>query len=38
MRGEIKNFTGIASPYEAPENPEVHLQTVGRETGGRNWR
>lgn len=23
--GEIKNFTGIDSPYEAPENPEIHL-------------
>ncbi|MGQ7793020.1 sulfate adenylyltransferase subunit CysN [Faunimonas sp. B44] len=26
--GEIKNFTGIDSPYEAPEAPEVHLSTV----------
>jgi adenylylsulfate kinase len=25
--GEIKNFTGIDDPYEAPESPEVHLQT-----------
>ncbi|WP_181898409.1 adenylyl-sulfate kinase [Alteromonas aestuariivivens] len=24
--GEIKHFTGIDSAYEAPENPEVHLQ------------
>lgn len=23
--GEIKNFTGIDSPYEPPENPEIHL-------------
>ena len=23
--GEIKNFTGISSPYEAPENPEIHI-------------
>lgn len=23
--GEIKNFTGIDDPYEAPETPEVHL-------------
>ena len=21
-KGEIKNFTGISSPYEAPENPK----------------
>lgn len=26
IRGEIKQFTGIDSPYEAPENPELHLQ------------
>ena len=25
--GEIKNFTGISDPYEAPENPEIHLVT-----------
>lgn len=24
--GEIKNFTGISSPYEAPENPEIHVK------------
>ena len=29
--GEIENFTGISSPYEAPENPEVHLHTIGHE-------
>ena len=23
--GEIKQFTGISSPYEAPENPEIHV-------------
>lgn len=26
-RGEIKNFTGIDAPYEAPENPELRLDT-----------
>ena len=25
--GEVKNFTGIDSPYEAPENPDVHIPT-----------
>ncbi|NND48047.1 MAG: adenylyl-sulfate kinase [Woeseiaceae bacterium] len=25
--GEIKNFTGIDDPYEAPDNPEIHLHT-----------
>jgi len=28
-RGELRNFTGIDSPYEPPEQPELHLQTVG---------
>jgi bifunctional enzyme CysN/CysC len=26
--GEIKNFTGISSPYERPENPEVVIDTT----------
>jgi bifunctional enzyme CysN/CysC len=26
-RGEIKNFTGIDSPYEKPEAPEIHIDT-----------
>jgi adenylylsulfate kinase len=26
-RGEIKEFTGISSPYEKPENPELCLNT-----------
>ena len=25
--GEIANFTGISSPYEAPLKPEVHIKT-----------
>jgi bifunctional enzyme CysN/CysC len=25
--GEIKNFTGIDSPYERPEKPELHIKT-----------
>ncbi|MTJ02284.1 adenylyl-sulfate kinase [Idiomarina piscisalsi] len=25
--GDIPHFTGISSPYEAPEKPEVHLKT-----------
>ncbi len=24
-KGEIPNFTGISSPYEAPLNPEIHI-------------
>ncbi|MCK0509188.1 sulfate adenylyltransferase subunit CysN [Aromatoleum anaerobium] len=27
-RGELKNFTGIDSPYEAPENPEIRIDTT----------
>jgi len=26
--GEIKNFTGIDSPYEPPEHAEIHVKTV----------
>lgn len=29
--GKIANFTGVSSPYEAPNNPELHLHTVGNE-------
>lgn len=25
--GVLKNFTGIDSPYELPESPEIHIQT-----------
>ena len=28
--GEIRNFTGIDSAYEAPENPEIHLLNAGK--------
>jgi len=27
-RGELPHFTGIDSPYEPPENPELHLDTT----------
>jgi bifunctional enzyme CysN/CysC len=26
--GELKNFTGVDSPYEAPEHPEIHIDTT----------
>ena len=26
--GKLKNFTGIDSPYESPENPEIRVNTV----------
>lgn len=25
--GEIKNFTGIDAPYDAPKNPDIHIKT-----------
>ena len=27
-RGELPNFTGIDSPFEAPSQPEIHLETL----------
>jgi len=27
-KGEISNFTGISSPFEKPEHPEIHVQTI----------
>lgn len=26
-KGEIKNFTGIDSPFEAPQNPDIEIRT-----------
>jgi bifunctional enzyme CysN/CysC len=26
--GELKNFTGIDSPYEPPEDAEIHIDTT----------
>ena len=31
LAGEIKNFTGLDSPYETPENPDIYLSTVDTE-------
>jgi len=27
-RGELKNFTGLDSPYEPPEQPELRIDTT----------
>ncbi|HWA01066.1 MAG TPA: sulfate adenylyltransferase subunit CysN [Caulobacterales bacterium] len=27
-KGELKNFTGLDSPYETPENPEIRVDTT----------
>jgi bifunctional enzyme CysN/CysC len=32
--GQIPHFTGIDSPYEVPESPEVHLDVSGSSTAG----
>ncbi|MCX7304842.1 MAG: sulfate adenylyltransferase subunit CysN [Hyphomicrobiales bacterium] len=32
LSGSLKNFTGVDSPYEAPEDPEIHLETLGKST------
>lgn len=29
-QGEIKNFTGISAPFEAPENPQIEINTEGK--------
>ena len=26
--GELPNFTGISSPYEAPQDPEIRIDTT----------
>jgi bifunctional enzyme CysN/CysC len=31
LAGEIKNFTGVDQPYEAPEQPELHLLSGSKE-------
>jgi adenylyl-sulfate kinase len=28
LAGELSNFTGLDSPYEAPSSPDIHLKTV----------
>jgi bifunctional enzyme CysN/CysC len=29
-KGDLKNFTGIDSPYEKPESPELTIDTTAR--------
>ena len=31
--GSLKNFTGIDSPYEVPETPEIHIDTTTMSIG-----
>jgi adenylylsulfate kinase len=28
--GDLKNFTGLDSPFEPPESPNVHIKTAGK--------
>ena len=37
-RGELKNFTGIDSPYEPPEHPEIYIDTTKRRPSSRPRR
>jgi bifunctional enzyme CysN/CysC len=32
--GQLKNFTGVDSPYEPPENPEIHIDTMKLNAAG----
>jgi bifunctional enzyme CysN/CysC len=32
-RGELSNFTGIDSPYEPPQNPDLHVRTDRTDAG-----
>lgn len=32
-KGEIRNFTGISSPFEAPENPAISIDTSKADLG-----
>ncbi len=31
LNGEIKEFTGINSPYEKPTNPDIHIDTTNND-------
>jgi adenylylsulfate kinase len=33
LRGEIKEFTGVSDPYEAPEDPEIRVESEHEEPG-----
>ena len=40
LAGEIKNFTGVSDPYEAPENPEVSFDSskeTPQQSADRIW-
>jgi adenylylsulfate kinase-like enzyme len=31
FKGEIKEFTGVSDPYEAPEDPEIRIESEHEE-------
>jgi adenylylsulfate kinase-like enzyme len=31
FKGEIKEFTGVSDPYEAPESPEIRIESEHEE-------
>lgn len=33
-QGKLPDFTGIDSPYEAPEHPEIHVKTAEKNVSG----
>lgn len=35
-RGDLANFTGLDSPYEPPEHPEIHLDAGGDTSAEKN--
>ena len=37
-RGELKNFTGVDSPYEVPEAPEIRIDTTRTDAGAGGRR
>ena len=40
LAGEIKEFTGIDDPYEEPENPEIVVDTINKQSmnlSHRSW-
>ena len=38
LAGEIKNFTGVSDPYEAPLNPELTLNSEPRNAASKASR
>ncbi len=33
-RGDIPDFTGISAPYDVPADPDLRLDTTGRDVAG----